>query len=301
MDKIVIAGGSGFLGKVLSNYFVNQGATVSILTRNKNLKSNNPSYILWDGKNLGKWTSELEGCDALINLCGRSVDCRYTDKNKSMILQSRIQSTEILGKAILNCKKPPKVWLNSSTATIYKHSEQTPMTESSGVLGDNFSENIAKAWENSFFSFKTPFTRKVALRTSIVLGKEGGAFLPLKKLAQLGLGGRQGSGEQMISWIHELDFCKSVDHIIQSPKLSGVINVVSPNAINNSSFMQHLRKSVNMPFGIPLSKKLLEIGARLIQTETELILKSRFVYPEILLENGFEFDFPNIKKTLQNL
>ncbi|MAQ75498.1 MAG: TIGR01777 family protein [Aquimarina sp.] len=301
MDKIVIAGGSGFLGKVLSNYFVNQGAKVSILTRNKNLQSNNPGYILWDGKNLGKWTSVLESCDALINLCGRSVDCRYTDKNKSMILQSRIQSTEILGKAILNCKKPPKVWLNSSTATIYKHSEQTPMTESSGVLGDNFSENIAKAWENSFFSFETPFTRKVALRTSIVLGKEGGAFLPLKKLAQLGLGGKQGNGKQMISWIHELDFCKSIDYIIQNPNLSGAVNVVSPYAINNNTFMRHLRKSQNMPFGIPLSKKLLEIGARFIQTETELILKSRFVYPEVLLEKGFEFEFPNIKKALQNL
>ena len=301
MDKIVIAGGSGFLGKVLSNYFVNQGASVSILTRKKNLKSNSLDYVLWDGKNLGQWTSVLESCDALINLCGRSVDCRYTNQNKSMILQSRIQSTEILGKAISNCKKPPKVWINSSTATIYKHSEQTPMTELCGIQGDNFSENIAKQWENSFFNCKTTSTRKVALRTSIVLGKDGGAFLPLKRLTQLGLGGKQGNGKQMISWIHELDFCKSVDYIIKNQNLSGAINIVSPNAINNVTFMRHLRKSLNIPFGIPLPKKLLELGARLIQTETELILKSRFVYPEILVENGFEFEFPNIKKTLQNL
>ncbi|RZS99915.1 TIGR01777 family oxidoreductase [Aquimarina brevivitae] len=301
MKKIVIAGGSGFLGQVLSDYFVNQNYQVTILTRNKTLKSNTINYCLWDATTLGDWTTTLENCDALINLCGKSVDCRYTDKNKELILQSRIQPTTLLGEAVRACKVPPKIWLNSSTATIYQHSEQMPMTESKGVLGATFSENVAKQWENSFFNCGTPQTRKVALRTSIVFGKTGGAFVPIKKLAQIGLGGKQGSGKQMISWIHELDFCRSIDYIINHNSLKGAINIVAPQVIKNTDFMRQLRNSLNLPFGMALPKTVLELGARLINTETELILKSRFVYPEILLNHGFKFEYPDVASALENL
>ena len=301
MKKIVIAGGTGFLGKVLINYFKDRADIIHVLSRKTISNKGNANYHFWDGKTLGPWVEFLENADALINLAGKSVDCRYNQKNKDLILSSRIDSTRVLGKAIESGHQPPKVWLNSSTATIYRHSLDMEMDEKNGELGDDFSVKVAKTWEREFFGFKLKKTRQVALRTSIVLGKSGGAFVPLKWLASLGLGGPQGPGNQKVSWIHETDFVRSVGFIIQNEDVDGVINIVSPKPTDNRTLQKTLRKRTGMPMGIPMGTKLLELGARIMRTETELILKSRNVIPKKLIQHGYQFIFPSLDDAVQAL
>lgn len=297
MMLIVIAGGSGFLGEILENHFTKKGYQVIILTRNPK-KSN---HIYWNGKDLGEWTKILEHTDVIINLAGKSVDCRYNQKNKKLIYDSRINSTNILGLAINLCENPPKLWMNASTATIYNHSYNKEMTETNGETGSDFSMNIAKAWENTFYSITNPKTRKIALRTAIVFGKNGGAYRPLKILTKLGLGGKQGHGKQKVSWIHELDFARAVEFLIKNTSLKGNFNLCVPKPTNNKTLMDKMRKSLNIPFGISQPNALLKLGAKLIGTETELVLKSRNVIPEQLLKNSFKFKFTNIENALKNL
>ncbi|GGX16780.1 TIGR01777 family oxidoreductase [Aquimarina muelleri] len=301
MKKIVIAAGTGFLGKIVTEYFKTKVKTIIILTRGKNKKINNIKYVNWDAKTIGNWTNELNNADVLINLTGKSVDCRYNKKNKDLILHSRIDSTIILAEAIQKCTNPPKVWLNSSTATIYRHSSEKEMDETNGEIGTGFSVNVAKSWEKALFKQQTLNTRKVALRTAIVLGKNGGALQPILNLSKIGFGGKQGSGNQKISWIHELDFARSIEFIIHTKKIEGVINIVSPKPSSNSVFMKTLRKITRVPFGIPIPKPLLEFGAKLIKTETELILKSRNVIPKKLENNGFKFTYPELKTAINHL
>ena len=301
MKTVVIAGGSGFLGKVLTNYFQDKVEKIVILSRSEEKIIDNVHYLQWDGKSLGEWTTSLNGSDVLINLAGKSVDCRYHQKNKDLIMSSRIDSTRVLGQAIEACTNPPKVWLNSSTATIYRHSLDKEMDEITGEIGEGFSVDVATTWEREFFSFSLPKTGQIALRTSIVLGKDGGAFPALLNLTKMGIGGKQGDGKQMISWIHEEDFVHGVHHIIQQKEFSGVINVVSPKPISNEKFMQLLRKETKTPFGLPMGKALLKIGASIIKTEPELLLKSRNVIPKRLEENGFQFKYKSLKEALENL
>jgi uncharacterized protein (TIGR01777 family) len=300
MKKLVIAAGTGFLGQVLVNHFKDKFEEIVILTRGKSQTINGIKYVNWNARTFSGWEKELENASVLINLAGKSVDCRYTKENKKEILLSRIESTKILNKAVLNCQNPPKHWLNSSTSTIYRFSLDKQMDEIDGEIGNDFSINVALSWEKAFFKTETPNTLKTALRTSIVLGKNGGAFIPLKTLAKMGFGGKQGSGNQFVSWIHEEDFASAVDFIIEK-EITGVINVVSPTPIRNNDFMERLRKSIGFPFGIPLNKFFLEIGSFLIRTETELVLKSRNVIPKQLLENGFRFKFGNIDKAFKDL
>jgi uncharacterized protein len=297
MKTIIIAGGSGFLGQVLESYFQDKGDIVKILTRHPK----KPNEIFWNAKELGNWTETLENADVLINLTGKSVDCRYTPKNKKLIYDSRIDATNILGLAINLCENPPKIWINSSTATIYKHSLIKKMDEETGDIGNDFSINIAKSWEKSFYDITNPKIRKVAIRTAIVLGKNGGAFIPLKKLTQFGLGGKQASGLQKVSWIHENDFAKAVDFIIKNDDLSGSINLSVPEPTTNEVLMKSLRQALRMPIGINHPKWLLEFGAKLIGTETELVLKSRNVVPKRLLEKRFTFEFEHIDKAVMHL
>ncbi len=301
MKKMVISAGTGFLGEVLTEYFKDKAESIIILTRGKNQKKGNIHYIHWDAKTLGDWKNEVNNAEVLINMTGKSVDCRYTKKNKDLILNSRVASTNVLGEAIRSCIHPPKIWLNSSTATIYRHSLDKEMDEITGEIGTGFSVHVATSWEKSFFSQQTPKTRKAALRTSIVLGKNGGALQPILKLTKMGFGGKQGSGNQKLSWIHELDFARSIDFIIRNTNLDGVINIVSPKPSTNLLFMKTLRKVLKTPLGIPLPKPLLEFGAIIIKTETELVLKSRNVVPRKLKENGFKFSFPNLQTALKNL
>lgn len=300
MKKLIIAAGTGFLGQVLVNHFKNKFEEIVILTRGKSQTLDGIKYVNWNARTFSGWEKELENATVLINLAGKSVDCRYMKKNKKEILLSRIESTKILNKAVLNCKNPPKHWLNSSTSTIYRFSLDKQMDEVDGEIGNDFSINVALSWEKAFFKTETPNTLKTALRTSIVLGKNGGAFIPLKTLAKIGFGGKQGNGNQFISWIHEDDFANAVDFIIEK-EITGVINIVSPTPIRNVDFMQKLRKSVGFPFGIPMNKFFLEIGSFFIRTETELVLKSRNVIPKLLLENGFLFKFGNLEKALKDL
>ncbi len=297
MKTIVIAGGSGFLGQILKTHFTQKNYNVYILTRQPKFDND----IYWDGQSLGKWTQCLEQADVLINLSGRSVDCRYNDKNKQAIYDSRIESTNVLGLAINLCDHPPKTWINSSTATIYEHSLDKAMTEYNGDIGSDFSMNIAKSWEHAFGSIVNPKTRKIILRTSIVFGKNGGALKPLNKLTSLGLGGRNGNGKQMVSWIHELDFARAIEYLINDQHLSGVFNLSSPNPVTNSTLMMHLRNIKRIRIGIGQPIWLVKLGARLMQTEEELVLKSRFVLPERLLESGFIFRFEEIDQALSDL
>ena len=290
--KIIIAGGTGFVGSHLAKKFISLGYVVAIISRQKN-------HINWD--NSSAITRALENSEMLINLAGKSVDCRYNEKNKKEIYNSRIDTTKILGNAMLACKNPPGLWINSSTATIYRHAQDRPMTESTGEIGSGFSVNVATNWEKAFFDFKLPQTRQVALRMAIVLGKDGGVIKPLKNLVRLGIGGKQGNGNQMFSWIHIDDVFGIITFMQQCQELSGVFNTAAPNPVNNKTLMRLLRKKLRIKIGLPIPKWLLEIGAVIIKTETELILKSRWVIPERLLKAGFQFKYSNMQEALKNI
>ena len=296
MKTITIAGGTGFLGNVLETYFSKKGYKIKILTR----KPSKNNHVYWNAKDLDNWTNSLEQTDILINLTGKSVDCRYSEANKKLIHDSRIDSTRILGKAVNSCNNPPKIWLNMSTSTIYEDAYSKEMTEADGIIGDDFSMNIAKSWEAAFNKITLAKTKKVILRTSIVLGKEGGALIPLKRLTQFGLGGKQWHGKQKVSWIHEVDFARAIDFLIEQ-KLEGVFNIVSPKPITNERLMKSLQQILSIPFGIAHPKWLLKIGSKIIGTESELVLKSRNIIPKNLLDKGFSFKYSNIDNALNAL
>jgi uncharacterized protein len=300
MNKLIIAAGTGFLGQVLINHFRNKFDEIVILSRGNSKIIDGIKYVNWDARTFSGWENELENATVLINLTGKSVDCRYTKENKKEILLSRIESTKILNKAILNCDNPPKHFLNSSTSTIYRFSLDKEMDEINGKIGNDFSMNVAQSWEKAFFKIETQKTLKTALRTSIVLGKNGGALIPLKTLTKFGFGGKQGKGNQFISWIHETDFARAIDFVIEK-EITGVVNIVSPKPIQNRKFMSLLRKAIKIPFGIPINETLLKLGAILIRTEPELVLKSRNVIPKRLQQNGFQFEYDTLAKALKNL
>lgn len=299
-SKIVIAGGSGFIGQELANYFKDKFHVI-VLTRGNTKTENGITFINWDAKHLGSWTAELEGAEALINLTGKSVDCRYNEANKYEIYASRLDSTAILGEAIKQCKQKPKVWMNAASGTIYRNEYEKPNTEINGIIGEGFSVDVCQKWEQLFYSFSFNKVRQINLRIAIVLQKDKSVMVPFKNLAKFGLGGKAGSGKQMFSWIHIEDFCKTIDYFINNNNCVGTYNLASPNAVTNAYFMQKIREKLNMPIGINQSKWLLEIGAWFINTETELLLKSRWVYPERLIKDGFEFKYKRIEDTISSL
>ncbi|KKI93493.1 NAD-dependent epimerase [Bacillus sp. SA1-12] len=292
MKKAVIAGGTGFIGEYFQKKFHELGYDVKVISRQ-------PQYISWD--DTSGIIDALEGADLLVNLAGKSVNCRYNEKNKHEIMQSRIKTTNILGESVLACQTPPKVWMNSSTATIYRHAEDRPMTEEKGEIGSGFSVDVATSWENAFFSFTLPNTRQIALRIAIVLGKEGGVMTPYQHLVRFGLGGVQGTGKQRFSWIHIEDLFQIILFLKEREDLSGVFNCAAPNPVSNKELMTLLRTEMNVPFGVPSPKWMLEIGAILIKTETELVLKSRWVIPERLEREGYTFTFNTLQKTLRDI
>jgi uncharacterized protein len=305
--KIILAGGSGFIGSVLADYFAAKGMEVVILTRNPKTRADSIREVHWDGATTGEWCKELEGARALINLAGVSVNCRYHARNRKLMLDSRLNSTRVLGEAIAQCAKPPPVWLNSSTATIYRHT-LGPAWDESGEIGgcreakDIFSVHIATEWERVFNEANTTRTRKVALRSAMVLGHGKNSVLPnLLRLGRLGLGGRLASGRQFVSWIHEEDFCRAVQWLIEHETLSGPVNLAAPNPLPNAEFMAVIRKACGMPFGLPATRWMLEIGAFVLRTETELLIKSRRVVPGKLLASGFAFRHPHVPAAIQHL
>lgn len=248
-------------------------------------------FLEWDGRSAGPWELALEGAEAVINLAGRSVNCRYTAENRREILESRLASTRAIGRAIAGCKVPPKVWLNAGTATWYRHAEDKPQDDWQGEPGDGFSCDVARAWEEAFFEAMVPAeTRKVALRIGMVLAnEEATVFDVLRKLTACGLGGAMGGGAQRISWIHMEDFLRAVEFVVNDAFLSGAVNVTAPEFPTNREWMRIFRESVGMPIGLPASRWMLEIGARLMRTETELVLKSRWAEPLRLHDEGFRW------------
>ncbi|MBX0356992.1 TIGR01777 family oxidoreductase [Halobacillus sp. Nhm2S1] len=292
MKKVVLAGGTGFIGEYFQKRFKDLGYEVKVISRRK-------GFIHWEDQEL--IVKAIDGADILINLAGKSVNCRYNAKNKNEIMISRVVTTNILGEAVQKCDHPPEVWLNSSTATIYRHAEDRPMTEEQGEIGTGFSVDVATNWEENFFAFRTPDTRKAALRTAIVLGEEGGVMTPYKNLVRFGLGGPQGSGKQMFSWIHVEDLFRICLFLKENQKLEGVFNCSAPSPVTNEELMRLLREKADRSFGLPAPKWMLEIGSALIRTETELVLKSRWVIPQRLEEEGFTFQYPLLDQTLEEI
>ena len=288
---IVIFGANGFLGRYLTRHFTRHGKEVVAIARSREGWSGDGMFLEWDGKNMGPWALALEGAEAVINLAGRSVNCRYDEKNRREILQSRVDSTRVIGEAVRACGIAPKVWLNASTATWYRHAEDKPQNDWLGEPGEGFSCDVAQAWEDAFFGANVSAqTRKVALRIGMVLANEPGTVYDvLWKLAACGLGGAMGSGKQRISWIHMEDLLRAVDFIIQDPFLDGAINVTAPEFPLNREWMQLFREGVGMPLGLPAARWMLKIGALFMGTETELVTKSRWADSVRLRDAGFRW------------
>jgi uncharacterized protein (TIGR01777 family) len=298
--KIIIAGGSGFLGELAARHFIALGWRVVVLSRSRQKSSRLIRQRYWDGKTVEPWQQELEGAQVLLNLSGRSVDCRYTSANRQEIFASRLDSTRCLAKAVAACKQPPGLWINASSATIYRHAYQ-PQDEYTGEAGKGFSVEVCQQWEAAFFEKQLPGVRKVALRMGIVLGSNAGALVPMKRLVQLGMGGSFGSGTQYMSWLHQQDYLRILEFIISTAAAEGVINATAPQPLPNRQFLKAMRKALGVPFGLPLPRPLLALGALLIRTETELILKSRCVVPRRLQELGFQFHYPTADEALRDL
>jgi len=297
--KIVLAGGNGYLGSVLADYFKSLSDEVILLSRQPKPLSGNIKTVVWDGMSEGNWVGDLENADLLVNLCGKNVNCRYTEKNKKEIIRSRIEPTLLLGKAIAGLHQPPKLWINVVSATIYRHAEDHGQDEKTGEIGSGFSVDVCRQWEQAFFASDTAHTRKIALRMGIVFGHRDGVFPRLLNLAKFGLGGRQGNGEQYVSWIHEQDAARITEWLMQQTEISGIVNCTAPNAIKNKEQMRLIRQTYGIKRGAPAPAWLLALGALLIGTETELILKSRWVVPKRLTDAGYVFEYPTINEAIK--
>ncbi|MDR6942318.1 TIGR01777 family oxidoreductase [Mucilaginibacter pocheonensis] len=299
--KIVLAGGNGYLGTVLAKYYKDKADEVIILARKQARAIDNIRTVVWNGKSENGWTVQLTGADMLINLCGKNVNCRYTEKNKAEIITSRVLPTELLGHVIHKMPDPPKLWINVTSATIYRHAEDHPQDEENGEIGYGFSIDVCNMWEDVFWKSETPRTRKIALRMGIALGRGDGVFPRLLNLARLGMGGKQGTGEQYVAWVHEQDVARSTQWLLDHPGLEGVFNCTAPVAVKNTDMMHTIRKAYGMPLGLPTPEWLLDIGARLIGTEPELILKSRWVKPKRLLDSGFKFQYEQAEHAVHDI
>jgi uncharacterized protein (TIGR01777 family) len=303
--KIIIPGGTGHLGSMLTRAMRAAGHRVVILSRNVESPGR-----LWDGRTLGDWVEELDGADVVINLAGRSVDCRYDARHRDQILRSRVDSTRVIGEAIASVARPPKTWLQASTATIYSHRYDAPNDEHGGILGGTesdvpdewrFSIEVARAWEQALDDAVTPQTRKVKLRTAVVMtAARGSAFQILQRHVRLGFG-RFGDGRQFMSWIHERDFVRAVQWLIEHDLVDGAVNLAAPEPLPNADFMRILADACGSANLIPTTEWMVEVGAWLLRTEPELVLKSRRVVPKRLLEQGFAFEFPHWSEAARDL
>ncbi|MGB1874031.1 MAG: TIGR01777 family oxidoreductase [Akkermansiaceae bacterium] len=296
MRRLVIAGANGFLGRHLTRYFHKNGWEVVGLARREEGLDAGCRYVHWDGKTMGPWASELNGADAVINLAGRSINCRHNKRNKREIINSRVESTTVLGQAIGSCPNPPSVWLNASSAAVYADAEKNPQGEGA-KLGEGFFVDVAKEWEKAFMTARVrEEVRRIALRTSLVMADEDGTvFDYLLKLSKLLLGGAAGGGKQMVSWVHVDDYCRAVEWLTEHQDIRGVINITAPDPLSNEKMMQRFRALTKRPFGLPASGWMVKLGALVLGTEAELILKSNWVLPRRLLQNGFVFKYPEFE------
>ncbi len=299
--KIVLPGGSGQVGTILARHFHATGHEVVVLGR----KPAPTAWrsVAWDAQTLGPWANELDGADVVVNLVGRSVNCRYTPANRREIIESRVRSVQLLGEALARSNRPPRVWLQSSTATIYAHRFDAPNDETTGIIGGNepnapdtwtFSIDVATSWEKALDAVHAPHTRKIAMRSAITLSPDReGVFDVLLGLVRRWLGGRSGDGKQFVSWVHEHDFIAAVEFLIQNDAMHEPVNIAAPEPLTNAEFMRVLREAWGVRFGLPAAKWIVELGAWVLRTESELVLKSRRVVPGKLLEAGFKFRFPS--------
>jgi uncharacterized protein (TIGR01777 family) len=307
--KIVIPGGTGQVGTLLARAFSRDRHVVSVLGR-----SPTPApwrVVRWDPERVGEWARELEGADVVINLAGRSVNCRYNARNRDEILRSRVESTRTVGQAIARADRPPLTWLQASTATIYAHRYDAPNDEESGLLGGleadapatwRFSTEVATAWERALDEAVVPGTRKVALRSAVILSPDrGGIFDTILSLVRRGLGGTAGDGKQYVSWIHDEDFIRAICWLLDRRDVSGVVNLASPHPLPNRDFMATLRRAWGTSVALPATRWMLELGALIMGTETELVLKSRRVVPGRLINHGFAFRFPDWPSAARDL
>ncbi|HSD82744.1 MAG TPA: TIGR01777 family oxidoreductase [Anaerolineae bacterium] len=307
--KIVIPGGSGQVGTILARTFNNAGHEVVILSR----QPGNSAWrtVKWDAFTLGDWAAELDGADVVINLAGHSVNCRYTAENRRLILESRVKSTQIVGQAIAQASHPPRAWLQASTATVYAHRYDAPNDEATGIIGGSepnapatwrFSIEVARAWEHALSESVTPHTRKVLMRSAMIMSPDrSGIFDTLLSLVRFGLGGRVGDGRQYVSWIHDQDFVRAVSWLIEHEEITGVVNLASPNPLPYAAFIRTLRAAWGISIGLPATKWMVEIGTFLMRTESELVLKSRRVIPGKLLQSGFTFQHSTWAEAAQDL
>ena len=298
--RIVLPGGTGQVGTLLARAFHADGHDVVVLSRRP---ARAPWRVAaWDPRMVGPWVSELDGADVVVGLAGRNVNCRYTPENRRAIFDSRVETTRVLGQAMARCTRPPALWLQASTATIYSHRFDAPNDEVSGVIGGRevdapmswrFSIEVATSWERAATDNVTSATRLVLMRSAMVMSPDrGGIFAMLRRLARLGLAGSVAGGGQYVSWVHDRDFVRSLYWLIEHPGLSGVVNIASPNPLPWRDFTRALRRAVYMPIGLPATRGLLELGTWALRTESELVLKSRRVVPRRLLESGFTFEYP---------
>ncbi|HTZ74367.1 MAG TPA: TIGR01777 family oxidoreductase [Candidatus Aquilonibacter sp.] len=308
--RIVIPGGSGQVGRILARHYASRGEEVVVIARQA--PADTPwRTVAWDGRTVGPWAKEIDGADIVINLAGRSVNCRYNAANQREIKESRVVTAKLVGDAIAQASRPPRIWMNASTATIYRHALDRAMDEATGELGGNepgapetwrFSIDVAKSWEEAFFSAPAPGTRKIALRSAMVMSPDrGGIFDTLLGLVRRGLGGTSGSGTQFVSWIHDRDFIRALDFLINRDDSEGAVNIASPDPLPNREFMAALRQAWGIKIGLPATEWMLEIGAMFLRTETELILKSRRVIPGRLLAGSFQFEFPDWAQAARDL
>ena len=310
---IILAGGSGFIGQEMTKYFGKENNLIILTRQVKNERTNrnnytsltdedleNTRFAKWDGKTVADWANELNKADIIINLAGKSVNCRYNEKNKNEIFDSRTDAVNAIGKAISKCIKPPSLWINASSATIYRHAMDRPQDEDTGEFHDDFSVQVCKRWEKTLYEQRTPETRKVALRMAITLGP-GGILIPYFNLLKFGLGGKQASGKQMFSWVHIEDTCRMIEWIYEHEALAGTYNCSSPNPVTNTEFMRIFRKLTGHKIGLPAYKWMLQIGAPIIGTEVELVLKSRWVIPTKILESGFQFKHAFVEGALADI
>ncbi|GGU09400.1 DUF1731 domain-containing protein [Streptomyces coeruleorubidus] len=297
--KIVIPGGTGQVGTVLKRALSAAGHDVVVLSRRPRQQGD----VHWDGTTLGPWAGEIDGSDVVVNLAGRSVNCRYTPANLREMMDSRVHSARVVGEAIAAAARPPRVWLQMSTATVYAHRFDAPNDEATGVIGGTepdapgywaYSVDIAKAWEREQETAGTPHTRKVALRAAMVMSPDrGGVFDVLLRLARLGLGGPAAGGAQYVSWIHDQDFVRAVEFLVARDDIAGPVNLAAPAPLPHRDFMRALRTAWGVPVGLPATRLMAEAGAFVLRSDTELLLKSRRVVPGRLLDAGFTFGHPD--------